>query len=173
MNLFNPSTEILSLAGLATGLAGLFLSLYLLYKYNKQQQQLTKIKQQFLALSTTNENLIDQIRNSVKPNFIPAGIIINDSMNRIDIKLQNLGAAAIIEKVVTSTPDIEFVDDRFFPLRLETDAYFIVTGISKGLPLTECRYVVQLHYADIYHNNYVTVVRGEGQDAQLKTSLKG
>lgn len=166
-------SETLIHTGLTAGLAAVALCvLYLLVRAKRQQQQLEKVNH---LLQQQQENLLslqEQLRKNVQPNFVASGISINESISRIDIKVHNLGAAATIDKVVTSTPDIEFIDDRSFPLRIDSNEYFIVTGISKGLPLAQCRYVVQLHYSDPDNNHYLTAIRGEGAEFKITTMPK-
>lgn len=166
------TVETLIRVGLATGAASLVLCGYLLYRCRKQKAQINRLTSEISMLQNENAILIEKIRDSVKPEFIATGITINDSVNRIDIKLKNEGAPAILEKVVTSTPDIEFLDDRFFPLRIGPDEMFIVTGISKGLPLQQCRYVVQLHFSDLQGNHYLATVRGEGNQFKMTSIIK-
>lgn len=166
------TTSFLISLGLATGAVSLILSLYLAIQCRRQKRTIDQL--QMLAKNQSEEYnlLLERIRTAVQPQFAAVGVSLNESINRIDIKLQNLGAAAVLEKVVTSTPDIEFLDDRFFPVRIETEDLFIVTGISKGLPLGQCRYVVQLHFSDIHGNHYITAIRGEGQEFNVATNAK-
>jgi hypothetical protein len=167
------TTTFLIPLGLATGAVSLILSLYLAVQCRRQKSTIDKLQVQAKNQSEEYNLLLERIRSAVQPQFAAVGVSINESINRIDIKLQNLGAPAILEKVVTSTPDIEFLDDRFFPARIETEDLFIVTGISKGLALAQCRYVVQLHFSDTHGNHYITAIRGEGQEFSVTTHAKG
>lgn len=166
------TTSLLISLGLATGAVSLILSLYLAVQCRRQKSTIDKLQVQAKNQSEEYSLLLERIRSAVQPQFAAVGVSLNETVNRIDIKLQNLGAAAVLEKVVTSTPDIEFLDDRFFPVRIETEDLFIVTGISKGLPLAQCRYVVQLHFSDIHGTHYLTAIRGEGQQFSVATNPK-
>lgn len=123
-------------------------------------------------LSQQNKTLLQQIKQNLRPEFAKAGVAVDDKSSRIDVKVVNKGQPAIVEKVVTSSPDIEFLEDRFFPLRIEQGELFMFTGFSKGGDLSTSRYVIQIHHTDVYGNPYMAAINGEGQITRLVTQEK-
>jgi len=183
---------ITALGSLAT--FGAFI--FLLRRDKNKQEQIDKINDLVSIFSTQNEliaqqviilrdNLIMQNKDQKtllkihdleakrlklrsKPDLQKSQTGISGSDGTLEIQLINKGETAIIEDIKYFTEDINFINIKNLPFKLQKGNFIKIKGTTKCKKhIKICEYEMDICFTDSIKNKYISRLKGKGKDVKI------